>query len=92
MALAPGLAALKSTGCLDSLILSTQLGETFLSHQAISLSGLPLGLLRHARSVWQLCFPLPRSSFQGESGVWDGRWASPSRATSTVHSSPALAP
>ena len=39
MALAPGLAALSSTGCLDSLILSTQLGEAFLSHQAIAYQG-----------------------------------------------------
>lgn len=51
-----GLAALSSAGRLDSLILSTQLREGFLSHSGFITLRAPPGL-RHARSVWQLFSP-----------------------------------
>lgn len=83
---------LEQRGCLHSLILSTQLREAFLSHSGDIAVRAPPGP-RHARSVWQLCFPLPRSGSKGEvgSGAADGI-PYPCGTTGSVCLSPAPTP
>lgn len=89
---APGLAAVSSTGRLDFL-LSTQHREAFLSHPGDITIRAPPGS-RRARSVWQLCFPLPRISLQGEGGYGAGEGCPPGGHGYCLlfRTSPALAP